>query len=143
MQRLIGRGVLLQAHGFIEGFITFRNIKFDKNLTIIIDIQTVIFKKKTIPTFKPIGWTILPVFSSNGYVMSGVYQLPIFEGPVPTDIIEQLPMNDPWPFLMDLLANKKSRVKYLETMSTIVRLLDSQREVNRILTKVIKYKGTF
>ena len=125
------KGSAASSPRFIEGFITFRNIKFDKNLTIIIDIQTVIFKKKTIPTFKSIGWTILPVFSSNGYVMSGIYQLPIFEGAVPTDIIEQLPMNDPWPFLMDLMGNKKSRVKYLEPMSAIVRLLDSQREVNK------------
>lgn len=114
---------------FLEGFVTFKDVKFDKNLTIIIDIQTVVFKKKTIPTFKPIGWTVLPVFSSNGYVQSGIYQLPVFQGPAIKDIIEQLPLNDPWPFLLEQMAVKKSRLKFLEPMSAIVRLLDSQREV--------------
>ncbi len=122
-----------QSPQFLEGFVTFRDIKFDKNLTLIIDVQTIAFKKKTVPVFKTIGWTVLPIFSPNGYVQSGIYQLPIFEGAVPKDIIEQLPVNDPWPFLMELVAQKKSRVKFLEPMSAIVRLLDSQREVIFIL----------
>jgi len=117
---------------FLEGFVTFRDVKFDKNLTLIIDVRSVTFKKKVIPVFKNIGWTILPIFSSNGYVQSGIYQLPIFDGSVPKDVIEQLPVNDPWPYLMELMATKKSRIKYLQTMSAIVRLLDSQREVKHI-----------
>ena len=118
-----------QSPQFLEGFVTFRDVRFDKNLTLIIDVQTIAFKKKTVPVFKPIGWTVLSIFSPNGYVQSGIFQLPIFEGPVPKDIIEQLPLNDPWPFLMELVAQKKSRIKFLEPMSAIVRLLDSQREV--------------
>lgn len=115
---------------FLEGFVTFRDVKFEKNLTLLIDVRTVTFKKKgTVPVFKTIGWSALPVFSPDGYVQSGIYQLPVFDGPIPKPIIEGLLENDPWPFLMDKIKEKKPIIKYLEPMSVVVRLLDGQREV--------------
>jgi hypothetical protein len=117
-------------------------VPFDKNLTLIIDVKSVIFKKKgTLPVFSSVGWTALPIFSPDGYVQSGIYQLPIFKGTVPKDILEQLPENDPWPFLMDKLNEKKSKLQLLEPMSAVVRLLDGQREV-RCVFVIVKYVGT-
>ena len=52
---------------YLEGFVNFPNIKFDKNLTIIIDVYSVTFTR-TKNQFHKIGWTICPVFSPDGYV---------------------------------------------------------------------------
>ena len=114
---------------FLEGFVTYKDVKFDKNLCIIVDIKTIKFKNPTTSSIIDVGWTILPVFSPDGYVLSGIYQVPIFQGVIPKEIIDSLPLNDPWPYLMEELAKKKSKLKYLEPMSAIVRLLDGQREV--------------
>lgn len=115
---------------FLEGYVTFRDVKFDKNLTLIIDVRTVTFKKKgQMEIIKPIGWTALPIFSPDKYVMSGIYQLPIFKGPVIPEILKELPEQDPWHYLMEKMNEKKTKLEFLEPMSAIVRLLDGQREV--------------
>jgi hypothetical protein len=116
----------LPSPRFVEGFVNFPNIKFDKNLTMIIDVRSVKFTR-TRAVFENIGWAICPIFSADGYVQSGIYQIPVINGAVPKDIINELPMNDPWPYLNDLISSKK--LKYLEYMSVLVRLLDGQREV--------------
>ena len=113
---------------FLEGFATFKDAKFDRNICIIIDIRTVSFAKLE-PVIEDVGWTILPVFSPNGFVMSGIYQIPLFKGaPIP-EYLKEMEKTDPWPFLMEKLKDKKSRISYLEPTSVIVRLLDSNREV--------------
>lgn len=115
---------------FLDGYITFKDLNFEKNLCIIIDIRSVNFSKTT-PVFSKIGWTICPIFSPDGYVLSGLYQIPLFKGEVPLGIINDLKENDPWPFLMDLVKNKRNQYKltWLENASVMIRLLDSQREV--------------
>lgn len=47
----------------------------------IIDIRQVKFKKKKI-TIKEHSWTITPLFTTDGFVNSGVFQIPIFQGNV-------------------------------------------------------------
>ncbi len=48
-------------------------------------------------------------------------------GAVPPALVSQMAQNDPWEYLQEQLKPKKSPIKYLESMSCIVRLLDSQR----------------
>lgn len=113
---------------FLDGFITYKDIPFDKNLTIIIDIRSIVIRKKK-PVIKPVGWTALPIFSADGYVQSGIYQLPVFKGPAPKDIIAQLADTEPWDYLKELYSGRKPKLTFLEPMSAVVRLLDAQREV--------------
>jgi hypothetical protein len=44
----------------------------NRYLNIIIDVKTVPFKKFD-SKITDLGWTILPVFSPDGYVMSNIY----------------------------------------------------------------------
>ena len=114
---------------FLEDFFRFQDISFKKNLNLIIEVKTIIFNKKSVPLIKPVGWTVLPIFNSDGYVQAGIFQLPIFKGTIPKDTLQHITYNDAWPYLMDLMRVKKSPVQLLEPMSVIVRLLDAQREV--------------
>jgi len=112
---------------FLEGFFYFKNISVRQNLTIIFEVRAVAYKKSSL-TLKTIGWTVLPVFNQSGYVQSGIYQLPIFKGPLPLDTLSYISSQDAWPYLMNLMSMKNSPIQLLEPMSIIVRLLDGQRE---------------
>ena len=114
---------------FLEDFFYFQNISARQNLTIIFEIKTVTFQKKGSMIPKTIGWTVLPIFNQSGYVQSGVYQLPIFKGSLPLDMLDYLSHHEAWPYLMNLMSTKNSPVQLLEPTSIIVRLLDGQREV--------------
>ena len=123
---------------YLDGFHTYKNISFDKNLHLIIDVRAVSFAKQR-PEVQNIGWTILPIFSNDGYVRSGTYQIPVFKGSVPASFLPDLAINDPWTLLMNSV-NKPGGPVFLSPVSVIVRLVDSQRdghftvplEVNRI-----------
>ncbi|EGR33876.1 hypothetical protein IMG5_033550 [Ichthyophthirius multifiliis] len=114
---------------FTEGYFTFTGVEFQQNLSIIIDCRKVIFNKKGDQVYlENIGWTLCPVFTNNGYVKSGIYQLPIFKGQVPFDILQKASQQNPWMAIQEGIKNKKNSVKYYETMSCIVRILDAQRD---------------
>ena len=114
---------------FTEEFFSFYNINARNNLTLFLEVKTIAFNKKDVPAFKTVGWTVVPIFNPNGYMQSGCYQLPIFKGVIPKDVLDRITQNDAWPVLMELLAMKKSPVQLLEPMSVVVRVVDGQREV--------------
>ena len=111
---------------YLDGFHTYKNIMFDKNLHLIIDVRAVSFAKQR-PEVLTVGWTILPIFSADGYVRSGIYQMPVFKGPVPASFLPDLASNDPWVTLMNAV-NKPGGPVYFNPVSVIVRLVDSQRD---------------
>jgi len=117
-----------------EGFNYYRDVPADPKLSILIDVRSVQFNKNQAKIMEA-GWTVLPIFFvkelllNQVYVRSGSYQLPVFKGPVPVNVIQMMATyEDPWMFIEEQLKNSKSPVKYLEGMSVIVRLVDSQRE---------------
>ena len=57
----------------------FKNIPFTKNACVLIDVKEVIMGKKEIE-LKSYAWTIVPLFSFDGFVNSGIYQIPLFKG---------------------------------------------------------------
>lgn len=123
---------------FLNDFFSFKHITPKKNLNLIIEARTVTLNRKE-AFFKTVGWTVLPIFNSNGYVDSGIYQLPILKGSIPKDLLDHITHHEAWPYINDLLHMKKSPVQLLEPMSVIVRLLDGQREVGykQILSNMI------
>ncbi len=116
----------LMSPRFLDGYMTFKDIPFNKNLHLIIDIRTLNLMKHP-PLFSKVGWTIVPLFTPDGFVLSGVYQVPIFVGEVNKKMIEELAETDPWPYIQDQLKTKK--LKQLEQSSIMIRLVDGQREV--------------
>lgn len=103
--------------------------KFKENINryqnIIIDVKSVPITKID-GVISDVGWTVLPVFSPDGYIQSNIYQLPLFKGSVPKQVIQDISKTDCWPYLREQVKNKK--LFYLEFMGVIVRLVDSQRE---------------
>ena len=101
-------------------------------MCIIIEVITLQFSGKgNKANMQTIGWGVLPIFTPNQYVKSGVYQIPIIKGAVNKDFVKMLRETDPMELIIEHLENKKSKFKmsYLRPMSIIVRLIDSQREV--------------
>ena len=118
---------------WVEGFITYKDVPFEKNLHIIIDIRSVNFSRTT-PHFSSIGWTICPVFSADGYVRSGLYQIPVFKGKFPPDLRRELQEEDPWPYLMEMVGRRnRYKLQFLESTTAMIRLVDAQREVHSTL----------
>lgn len=111
---------------FLDGFHTYKNILFDRNLHLIIDVRSVNFSKQR-PEVVSVGWTLLPIFSSDGYVQSGIYQLPVFKGTVPASFLPDLATSDPWTLLMNSVTKPGGPV-FLEPVSVNVRLVDTQRD---------------
>lgn len=73
----------LESPIFNEGFFTFKDIPFDKSMTIVIDVKKIIFSgRRDKHKVENVGWTIVPVFTPNGYVKSGIKQFPLFKGDV-------------------------------------------------------------
>jgi len=120
----------LNSPRFANGFQYFRGIQPSKNLHMIIDIKSVNPSKKA-PQTSTIGWTVLPLFTADGYFMSGVYQVPLITGEANQTIISGLAASnsDPWEYIMQQITQKKPLIKWLPNASVMVRLLDCQREV--------------
>lgn len=112
---------------FLDGYMTFKDIPFSKNSHLVIDVRTVNLLKHP-PQFSHVGWTIVPLFTADGFVLSGVYQVPLITGEVNKRIIEEIAENDPWPYILDQIKAKK--IKWLGQTSIMIRLVDGQREVN-------------
>lgn len=109
---------------FIDGFQTFKNVEFNQYLHIVVDIRQVNLTSRSL---SPVAWTIIPVFFPEGYVKSGIYQSPLFSGPVPYGLLNEMTTQEPWPYLLN--ASKKSGgPKYFQSASILFRLIDSQRE---------------
>lgn len=109
---------------FLDGFQTFKNIDFNENLHVIVDIRQVNLDTKDL---KPLAWTIIPVFYEDGYVRSGIYQIPLFAGQVPSGLLTEMTAQDPWNYLVKA-SEKSGGPKYFQNSSLLFRIIDAQRE---------------
>lgn len=114
-----------------EGYKMFSRIKFSTSLHFLVELCQVDLPAFGEPSRLPVAFTILPVFviddlSGQGYVNSGVYQMPLFEGGVTKELVVDLQTGDPWKKLQDRLTS--GNLKYWGTSSVVCRLLDIQRE---------------
>ena len=122
---------------FSEGYVDFRSVEFAKFKHLVIDFRRVEFKKKKKKEefqLTPYAWTILPLFTYDSYVNSGIYQIPLVKGAVSRKILKDLTLtNDPWQKFWEMTKtldefSKKPILLPLEYCSVVVRLLDGQRE---------------
>jgi hypothetical protein len=128
-----------RAPGFSDNFTELRPPAMDSNLYLIFDVRTIRIEKgsATEPSIaieplasKKCYWTILPVASEKvpgqgfKYCVSGLYQLPLIEGPVPsndlltaTNVLEEV--------LSRLSSKSKSNsLKLSDGCSLFVRILN-------------------
>eukprot|EP00698_Gefionella_okellyi_P008617 TRINITY_DN2141_c0_g1_i1.p1 TRINITY_DN2141_c0_g1~~TRINITY_DN2141_c0_g1_i1.p1 ORF type:complete len:1681 (+),score=407.84 TRINITY_DN2141_c0_g1_i1:101-5143(+) len=80
------------------------------------------------PSWKmaPIGFAVIPVFSTTGHVLSGVFQVPIFEGEFNKTVFERCRTERAGKVLNELTASKVLRP--VQWASLFVRILDMQRD---------------
>ena len=114
----------LETPVFLDGFHTYKNIQFNPYLHLVIDLRAVDIEDKVLV---PVAWTILPVFYEDGYVKSGIFQVPFFVGPVPANLLPDISSNPPWEYILKA-ATKAGGPQFLEPISVILRIVDSQRE---------------
>ena len=50
-------------------------------MSIVVDIKSISFENID-PEFKDVGWTVVPLFTKDGYVLSGLYNIPLIKGSV-------------------------------------------------------------
>ena len=118
---------------YIEGYLKFKDIKFEKNKCLIIDIREIKFIKGKI-SINEYAWTIAPLFTYDGYVNSGVYQIPLFKGSVKRVVLKELKTSkDPWKTMLGLVGKKsefynKNILEFLKPSSVVLRILDGHRE---------------
>ena len=116
-----------------EGYFKFKDIKYSKNTVLIIEIYKLTFTNKLQnPKLVKFGFSILPLFTANGYVKSNQYQLPIIKQSIDSDVLVRMQKTDPLEVIDDMFHNKtiksNKRYKYYDKMTVVVRLLDTQRE---------------
>lgn len=119
---------------FSEGYVDIKDETFDNSKHMVIDIREIIFKRKKETVIKEFGWTILPLFTYDGFVNSGIYQLPIMRGGVQKKILKELAgSKNPWATFYEMTKTLEEYTKKpLQVLngecSVIVRQLDGQRE---------------
>ena len=125
----------IRSPSFIEGYVTYYQREFTKGKVCIIDVREIKKFADKESEFETYAWTILPVFTYEGYVNSGVYQMPLFRGEVDENVLTRVNNStDPWKEFMDIskeidFDTGKPTIQYLRPASVIVRLIDGQREV--------------
>lgn len=123
----------LKSPAYAERFVLFRNKDYQRNLIFVVDVREAKFINGTIKLVE-YAWTIVPVFTDNEYVNSGIYQVPLFEGSVKKTILKELEnAENIWEKMISMLKtkekfSKKRMLSTLGTSSVIVRLLDGQRD---------------
>ncbi|EGR31823.1 hypothetical protein IMG5_101270 [Ichthyophthirius multifiliis] len=113
---------------FKQGFISYTDQPFDRYLSIIVDIKALQINKNE-KKLQNIGWTLVPLFSPDGYALSKVFQLPLIKGEVNPVILQEMNKRDPWDVIQEKLNQKNSKFKLCEEYTSImVRVVDAQRE---------------
>lgn len=111
-----------------EQYFNFRDIVYDSYKHIVVEVKQVKMTDIKI-TLEDYGWTIVPIFKTNNFVLSGYYQFPVFKGRPPLNVLSELCASDPWEVIKAKLNEKKSGVTLIKPVSILCRLMDSQREV--------------
>lgn len=130
----------LPSPAYIEGYVNYKKIKSHESAHLVIDVRKVkiiVKKGKEYYDLEPYAWCVLPLFTFDRYVNSGIYQMPLFKGAVSQPLLKRcLDSRDVWKQgMLDALREtdletKKPLLEYMKYSSVIVRLIDGQREVD-------------
>lgn len=124
----------LSSPRYDENYCLIREIEFNKSLCLIFDVREIIFNKEREIVIKEHGFSVFPVFDKAGYVNSGAFQVPLFEGRVKKHLLDELRTSSfPWRKVREFADRRdqytqKKMLKYMKYSSVVFRLLDGQRE---------------
>ena len=81
-------------------------------MAMVVDVKE-IKSKAGVLTMEEYGWTVLPIFYEEGYVRSGVYQLPLLQGSPTKEFLGTMQFESPWSVIgKELEKGKKSAIKF-------------------------------
>jgi hypothetical protein len=117
----------LQAPRWRDGFHARQHVIHEPNLVVIVDMRALVGRTAT-----PVGWALLPLFEEGSeYLASGAFQLPLFQGPVPLPLLQDLvKAQAEGKGVMEVIASwlDDKKVKFTADKSSVyVRLLEDQR----------------
>lgn len=134
----------IKSPAYAEGYVHFKEREMNKSMVAVIDVREVVtlgskkMKKGKVvevqPKIVPYAWTIVPIFTYEGYTNSGVYQIPLMKGAVNENVLKSVASETrPWKCFMDFVHEidydtGKPTLEMLRPASAIVRLIDGQRE---------------
>lgn len=122
----------VKSQKFMETFYAFVNVPTDHRAHMIIDIKSVRFRRKGPTEVKDYAWTIYPIFTTlevddnkatkEVFVRSGVFMMPLFQGKVRNDIVQELiKVDDLWGYLMEQKRLRVAPISFLPKSGVIVR----------------------
>jgi hypothetical protein len=114
---------------------TLKNLPLNSRLNMIIDIKEYNVAQRTIINY---GWTVYPIFedldvdddpnTTELFLSSGLFNLPLFKGDVIDWIVKELNNQDyPWAYLMSLINDPTSGLEFFTPKSVILKVVDNQR----------------
>eukprot|EP01135_Chromosphaera_perkinsii_P002015 Nk52_evm62s215 gene=Nk52_evmTU62s215 len=124
----------LKAPTWTDGFRSFNRRLFNEFLALIIDLRAVdeahvavsgANTNKSKSKLIEQGWAVLQVFTPSGYVDTGYYQLPVFQGTPPRDVLKSMQKLSVRQTVERSLRDK--RIKLMEGASVFVRIADGRR----------------
>jgi hypothetical protein len=101
---------LLRSPHFVDSYNVFKDVRFNPNMLLIVDVREVVYKDLHRDFMLPpacIGWTVLPLFTHDGYVRTGSYQLPLFKGEVRYDLVNLMHRHGVSAIVQEALTKKQ------------------------------------
>jgi hypothetical protein len=124
----------LSSPKYDESYCLIREMEFNKSQCLIFDVREIVFTKEREILIKENSFTVFPIFDKTGYVNSGAFQVPLYDGAVKRHLLDELRNSSfPWRTLQDFAERrdyytKKKLLNRVKYSSVVFRLLDGQRE---------------
>jgi hypothetical protein len=109
-------------------YLSYTGMEFDIHKHVIIEVKELVFTKEEVFEFKDFAWTAIPIFIGNGYVNGAHYQIPLFRGAFPKDLLlKELREKPVWETIEKLRSSGK--ISWTSSYSSILlRIRDGQRQ---------------
>eukprot|EP00941_MAST-03F_sp_MAST-3F-sp1_P005219 g5219.t1 len=113
---------------YLDGFKTFKDIPFDDDMCLLIDVQHIDqgALRRGKHCMRSVGWTALPIFNEHEFVLSDSYILPLYQGQLTEELVAKLSKEDtPEKSLKRMLRKKEIKISREHT-GVLCRLIDMQ-----------------
>ena len=75
---------------------------------------------------KSFAWTIFPIFTEDGFINGGLYQLPLYSGPFPIEFLPEIGSQNCHELITKKRLGRKENVEFNGCSSVFIRLVDEQ-----------------
>eukprot|EP01028_Stygiella_incarcerata_P003115 TRINITY_DN1588_c0_g1_i6.p1 TRINITY_DN1588_c0_g1~~TRINITY_DN1588_c0_g1_i6.p1 ORF type:complete len:1564 (+),score=502.49 TRINITY_DN1588_c0_g1_i6:351-5042(+) len=117
----------IRSPSWKDGLVAITGVPYSKNAFLIVDV---ISMQGILDPFSAvsIGYSLIPIFAEANYVRSGAFQVPIIQGPVNRELLEEIKSSDlpAHEFLVKKMLSKTFNMS--NNMSLFVRIVDVNRK---------------